>query len=110
MTTEKLQQLQKQLANMQENIRSLHAEIETEKSKPENWHLTKDKLFFEYDGDSIEIECNYESWEWVKENKILKDILYVEINDDGSPIGLGVNEMKDLQQYLTKIINYLGDK
>ena len=103
------------LLALQKELVKIQAEIEIEKQKDENWKYTKHPVEFN-DGDAtLTVKCNYENWKSIKENplKYGDGILYLGILEDNFDgdfegcIALTIEEIEELNNYLTKIINYM---
>ena len=96
------------LGQLQTELNSVHEERKIE------WFDTKDELVIEcteFMNDRIEIECNYENWSVVKTDiEKFKYPMMVEVyeNDDTSlSVGLTLNQMKLLRDYLNHKIEYI---
>lgn len=87
---------------------------ESQKQDQEKWYDSKDTLTLTCGEDLgfkdvLEVQANYESWEYSKKNNI-KDLLYIDITEDqgdNSGTSLDIEDMKKLRDYLTHKIEYL---
>lgn len=103
---EQLEEIKQEILEMKNNESSEPCEdipIEAD------WRDTRDLLEFNFpDNERIEIACNYDSWNYVKEINC-NDVLMIDVYDifGDACVGLNVRQMIKLRDYLTQKINFL---